>query len=193
MEYDEYDKTLGGITWELLTVLSEGVTGRKADSHRWTNLDGVGLAHAHDIDWLARLLVPPATTPAENRLKYGELMASWHVAMPFSEAERHWLWDDGGAGTCAPAGSQGSEDWMKVVRQNEAQIVSAGISRVVRGYDLLQRWWSWRREAGAYAGQGSLDQARNALAGLTKLLAPERELPQAYLALHPRGENQPTI
>jgi hypothetical protein len=180
-EYDEYDQTLGGITWELLNVLSEDVADYKVDGHDWTTLDDEGLVRAHDVDWLGRLLVPPATTPGENRIKYVELMASWHTALPFSEAERHWLWSENGAGAGTPG--LGSEEWMVTVRQSEARIVSAGISRIVRGRDLLQRWWAWRREIGEYAGQGSLDQAREAVVGLTALLKPDMGLPEPYLAL----------
>jgi hypothetical protein len=69
--------------------------------------------------------------------------------------------------------------------------MSAGIRRVIHGRDLLQRWWSWRRETGEYAGQGSLDQARDALEGVIELIAPELGLPETYVALRATGDDQP--
>ena len=46
----------------------------------------------------------------------------------------------------------------------------AGVRRVVSGRDLMRRWIAWRREAGEYEGQGSHDQARDALRTMQELM-----------------------
>jgi hypothetical protein len=69
-------------------------------------------------------------------------------------------------------------------------IISGGIHRVVSGRELLGRWVSWRREAGDFAGQGTLDVARDSLAQLVEIVVPGTPLPESYAALsrQPSGE-----
>lgn len=45
----------------------------------------------------------------------------------------------------------------------------------------MRRWLSWRSETDEYTGQGSLDQAREALADLIGLVAPDETLPSSYI------------
>ena len=65
-----------------------------------------------------------------------------------------------------------------------ATIVSCGIHKVVSGRELLGRWVSWRRETGDFAGQGTLDVARDSLAELVEIVVPGTPLPKSYVALH---------
>jgi hypothetical protein len=62
-------------------------------------------------------------------------------------------------------------------------IVSGGIHKVVSGRELLTRWVSWRREASQFAGQGTLDMARDALAELVGIVTPGQPLPESYRTL----------
>lgn len=183
IEYAGYDKLVGKAAYQLLDLLSQDTTGVEGDEHGMTTSDYSALHGAFEVDWLGRLLVPPATTLLDNRIAYIERMASLRTAMPFSEAERGWFFDEHGGGD--------SINWFEVARNSEVQLVSAGLSRIAHGRDLLQRWWSWRRETGEYTGQGSLNQARRALAGITELLAPELGLPETYLTLRTVDDEQP--
>ena len=98
-----------------------------------------------------------------------------HGAMPFDEVERDWLFE-------AHDETQGPNS-ITLIRRREATIVSGGLRRVVQGRDLIRRWWSWRRETDEFSGQGSLDQARDALRDLVVAHCDDPELPESYLAL----------
>jgi hypothetical protein len=189
--WEKVDKESAGQAFVLLDLLSQDLAPLEADVHGWTESDRQALGVAQDFNWVSRLLVPPEAVSAENRMEHMELMATFRAALPFAEAERKWLLDDHHRE--ALGRHIGEQKWFEVIRHSEASLVSDGIIRVVRGRDLLQRWWSWRREAGEYAGQGSLDQARYALEGVIGLMAPELGLPETYVALHrAQGEKPPS-
>lgn len=91
-----------------------------------------------------------------------------HAALPFTEPERAWLW--GANGRDAPEGLVGEA----------AEIMAGGVLRVVQGRDLVRRWWAWRRETDEFAGQGSLDEARQTLGMLAETLVTEPNWPREY-------------
>lgn len=187
--WDRIDKENAGQAFVLLNLLSQDLVPLESDAHGWTNADRSALAVTQDFNWVSRLLVPPESVSAENRMEHMELMATFRAALPFAEGERKWLLDDHHRGTQGE--HIGHPAWNEVIRHSEVSLVSAGIMRVVHGRDLLQRWWSWRREVGKYASQGSLDQARSALEGVIGLLAPELGLPEAYVELRASGDRSP--
>lgn len=182
IEYDQYDKVVGGLIHGCLGQLSLNVRALETDAHGWTAADSEALDALQEIDILEPLLVPPATTPMENRQAFKLGMATFYAALPFTESERRWLLVDPEL-MPPPDAIPVNEAYVTFIRQTEGEIMSAGIVRVVQGRDLLQRWWSWRREIGEYAGQGSLDRARDALKNTIGLLTPELGLPEAYAAL----------
>jgi len=101
------------------------------------------------------------------------------AALPITGPERSWL------AMRYVAGLDPSYDSVaKDLGGQEAEIVSGGIRRVVRGGDLLKRWIAWRRQTGDYANQGTLDLAREALRGIVeKLVLYEDPLPPSYVIL----------
>jgi hypothetical protein len=183
IEYDRYDKIVGGIARRSLDALSRDLTSLESDEWGWTSADYRGLHGVYEVDWLGRLLVPPSTTPLVNRIRFNDHMASLRAAIPVSEAERKWLFDGSDDRQLGQYRGLSDPHSLEIARDSEASLVSAGVIRVVHGRDLLQRWWSWRRETGEYADQGSLDQARSALKGVIGLLAPELGLPEALVEL----------
>lgn len=107
------------------------------------------------------------------------LALRYHVALPFHEAERQWLYDLYAVDRPKPLDA--------VRRSREAIIVSGGLQRVVHGRELLRRWWSWRRQTDEFSGQGTVDIAREALREMNEKYAPERGLPDPYRNLvYPR-------
>lgn len=184
IEFDRFDKTVGDIAVRSLDCLSRDVTGLEADEHGWTQLDHEAFSSLREGDWLARLLVPPATATVGSRVAFNAGMASLRQALPFSEAERQWLFDDPDAKRRKEFGLAMDQNYVEAVRQSEAQLMSGGLRRVVHGRDLMQRWWSWRRETGEYADdRGGLNQARESLKDLIMLLTPELGLPESYTTL----------
>jgi hypothetical protein len=109
-----------------------------------------------------------AMPPDQGRQARHELstgLAVYHEALPFSEGERRWL-------------SQVCNDTPEVpvaeemFRLEEAEVITAGVRRTVKGGDLTRRWWSWRRQTDEFIGQGSLDAARLGLDSIAKLFLP---------------------
>jgi hypothetical protein len=185
--WEKIDKNVASLAFRLLDMLSQDLAPLEVDAHGWTEADRQAFGLAQEMDYLARMVVPPETASVEHRVDYMATIAGFRTALPFAEAERRWLFDE----DCdIPVELSASHDeaWFESARRQEEELVSAGVVRVVRGRDLLQRWWSWRRETGEYAGQGSLNQARSALKGVIGLMAPELGLPETYEALR-GGEN----
>jgi hypothetical protein len=189
MGYDRFDKDVGALAVRSLDSLCREITDLDGDLLGLTPFDYGALGSLSEIDWLARLLVPPATTPLDNRVAFNEHMASLRQALPFTDAEREWLLDDPDhkhrqtESFMHPNDSQ----YIRVVRNSEAQLMSNGLYRMVRGRDLIQRWSSWRREKGEYADGAGLNQARESLRGIIELLVPDMGLPDSYL--HLQGVN----
>jgi hypothetical protein len=188
--FDRFDKEVGELAFRVLDYLSVDLAGLETDEHGWTKVDYDAFSDLQQADHLAQLMVPPTTATLDSRQAFNERMAAFNQALPFSDAERQWLFDDPDRkqyktlafGTTDPK-------YIEAVRQSEAQLMSAGLYRVVRGRDLMQRWWSWRRETGEYAdGRGGLSQARESLHGLVLLLTPELGVPESYSALQDGGE-----
>ena len=129
--------------------------------HNWSNLE---------------IKVPAARAELKADVEdLDDAVLRLHGAMPFDEVERSWL-----LGTYDEAYGPNS---IAIIRRREDTIVSGGLRRVVQGRDLMRRWWSWRREADEFSGQGSLDQARDTLADLVETYAADQALPERYLAL----------
>lgn len=173
---------VGRMAHETLNALCADVTAMPTDEHGWTRADYKGLHVVTQVDYLGRILMPPATTSPDTLAKLAGSMVTLRTALPFSEAERNWLYDDPD-GKADTAGSEEDIEYDDVVRQSSVRLVSAGLHRVVHGRDLMQRWWSWRRATGEYADGAGLNQARESLKGLIELLAPELGLPESYTAL----------
>lgn len=94
IRYDRLDKDLGAVAFGLLNELSQDITIMQADEHGWTELDYLALGSITELEWLERLIVPPVSTSEQSRIAFTQRMAGVHQALPFSEAERHWLFDD---------------------------------------------------------------------------------------------------
>jgi len=61
------------------------------------------------------------------------------------------------------------------IRKQRFEVFSGGMHRVVKGRDLMRRWWSWRRETDEFEGQGSLEQAKVAITEFTVILKSDLE------------------
>jgi hypothetical protein len=100
----------------------------------------------------------------------------FHVALPFEEAERAYLIEN-----IAFDGKRPTE--TDDMLRHEARIVSRGIHKIIVGHELIRRWLAWRQQIDEYSGQGTLDQARIALAYITKNVRRYTPLPESYINL----------
>ena len=174
----------------LLGYLCDEHPGSDLDS--WGQADTTGFTSWRSLECeLQKLPLPEELDKDRQRLPFERLTAQLHSALPYSEGERHWLMNTEPPDpllllpvpldnkTIVEVQSRYHERYFGL----EARIVSAGLIHVVSGRDLMRRWLSWRSETDEYTGQGSLDLARDALASLIKLVAPDEDIPRSYLSL----------
>lgn len=108
---------------------------------------------------------------AHNRLDYAGNLREFHVALPFSEAERQWTADTLWRG--AYAGRRLGYPYGAVaIRRRVADLYDGGRSRRVSGTELMDTFWAWRREISEFEGAGSLDIAVEALRSIGQILLP---------------------
>jgi hypothetical protein len=97
------------------------------------------------------------------------------AATPFSQSERDWMLEP----PTRPTRERGTGDLIG----KSVELLDAGVFRVIEGEDLARRWWAWRRERDEFAGQGSLEVARQALGAMSLKLVSEQHWPRQHQAL----------
>lgn len=180
--YDQLDHRLADAAQHAHQMLSwtRGIPGIPSyvdpeDEYGWASLDEISLEAIHQVDLLGRLAVPSATASVDERLALIDGLAAVRQALPFSDAERQWLFREQDQHRIATGNVSlfSDADYRESVRQREARLMSDGVWRTVRGRDLMQRWCLWRRETGVYAGNPTaFQQTCDSLLGLTQLLDP---------------------
>lgn len=138
-----------------LFVELQGERDARSGSAQWDEDDVDAFEDLAELDIGRRFIEPE---PGLDGSKIGELHRSFQqlfAAVPFTEAERRWMYE--------PRTDRRHERGLEELIGSTAEIRDAGLLRVVSGRDLARRWWAWRRECDEFAGQGSLDEARNAL------------------------------
>lgn len=114
------------------------------------------------------------TSSREGGMALNDHLNGLHTALPFTEAERHWL-----VFTAYIIGGDENhrflEDTARFIRARTSELrYDAGHIREIRGRDLLDSWWAWRRDILEFEGQGGIDSARDSLRGIVDILLPTR-------------------
>jgi hypothetical protein len=137
---------------------------------KWDRSDRKAFAMLNDLEGNIGF-IEPAPDPAVSGGDIYDLFQEFsrlHAALPFSEAERVWLL------------KKSSDEWPDGIIGEAGEIMSSGVRRVVQGREMVRRWWAWRREADEFVGQGSLDEARQALGAIADTLVIESNWPPEY-------------
>jgi len=148
----------------------------------WHAADGEALTNYAELEWYVRHIRATDEVSVEEMGDFVIKLHALRQALPLTEAERNWIIDPS-LGTV----DAHEEHIVESIGIHEPELVSAGVRRVVSGRDIMRRWLAWRRETDEYAGQGTLDLAREALRGIVELLLPG-ELPPSYLTLRRFGD-----
>jgi hypothetical protein len=165
-------------SYNLLHQLS---LGRRRDQDGWQKTDARAFDEWAVLELRAESLVVPPSLDIERRREFRQAWQAFHAALPFDEAEGNWLWKNFKRGS--PRGVEYAELSSLIANDDsEAEIMSAGIRRVVKARELASRWVPWRAGSGAYEGQESVALARNALSEIVLLTHPSLGLPKSYLA-----------
>jgi hypothetical protein len=136
------------------------------DETDWRGFDDLFSLHG-DMDYLD-------TSWEEDGLGTGELMEPWQhftAALPFSEGERYWMID--ASRQHWRTGRNLDTSFSEHLVTIETAVMSGGLRQALRGRDLVRRWACWRREAGEFAGQGSLTTALFLLDHIAYELVPD--------------------
>jgi len=155
---------VGCIAADALADLESGPNWSEGQRRQWVGRDGWAFHECQEIERAAPHAL--AELDVGDGATLSDLLHTFHTALPYSEAEWHWLHR---AYYELPVGSG---RW-NIIRRQEIQLVSSGLRQVVYGRDLLRRWWAWRRETDEFRGQGTLDVARGALSAMVENFHPD--------------------
>jgi hypothetical protein len=139
-----------------------------SDPLEWQKADALALENWLEIEEAVPLLDVFDDVGGEDRRKLHDTLHAFHTALPFNEAERGWL---GRTYNKVNQIDGSAKDAPRLIEGHEDRIMMAGVRRIVSGRDLMRRWIAWRREADEYEGQGSIDQARDALRTMQELVS----------------------
>ncbi len=135
----------------------------------WNESDDMALEVWIEAEFLVPFLAPKdgVVTTDESYELFSDI-GRLHGAVPFSDAERHWLVDK--------YRDMSDDKQRSRLREQEIHLMSGGVRQVVQGRDLMRRWWSWRRQVDEFEGQRSLDAAIEAMQKIVDKVTPP-ELP----------------
>jgi hypothetical protein len=162
-------------------LLRELSLGRRRDQEGWQKADAHAFGSWAILELRAESLAIPISLDIERRREFRQSWQAFHAALPFDEAEGDWLWKNYVRRSPWKADSYVEMSALIADDDSEAEIVSAGIRRVVKARELASRWVPWRSGSGAYEGQEAVALARDALASIVLLTFPNLGLPKAYL------------
>jgi hypothetical protein len=103
-----------------------------------------------------------------------------HTSLPFSEGERHWLIYTMFIASGWIPHARHAHTAVGKVRQRTSGTPDAGHFRPVRGTDLLDAWWAWRRDVFEFENSGMIDYAASALRGIASILVPNMPQVASY-------------
>jgi hypothetical protein len=190
--YGQYGWRLGRSARGVAREIESGQPPSRGHNRYWTQSDHRAFTGALAVEQLSRFVRMSPDVPVDQRQGIADQLhgslSVFREAMPYSEAERRWLvdtdsrqhWshfvtDTDGAGHTRTRPASAAEK-LSGLDGAEGEIVSAGLLQVVRGRELMRRWWEWRRETEEFTGQGSREVAYEALQELGQMLVPDRQV-----------------
>jgi hypothetical protein len=167
------DSQFGDVGWEIAYFARELITHFSTEpeplgdgSQGMPQGDCQALEDWVMLDHQVPLIEVPPEVDGLVRQQAQDALLDFHIALPYSEAERKWL-----IGLYLDRPGRTAEHKPRLLELYEDRILMAGVRRVVSGRDLMRRWTAWRREIDEFEGQGALDQARQALVKIDELLS----------------------
>lgn len=165
--YGSHGNEIGQDAIRLFSILSE-VPTHDNPPYKWDKADYDAYHIFTELDTGLRFLEP---SPEVEGDEIGDLHRAFerlHMALPFSEAERHWLRE---------RPRRYEPDIAGAIWGQADEIMQDGLIRVVQGRELVRRWWAWRREVEEFAGQGALEETQQALGEIITTLVSDSNWP----------------
>jgi hypothetical protein len=168
---------VGQCAIEVLAGLSEPIADIE-DSDRklvvWSQDDGRVFSDLYELEGGIRLIDPTDIDGDELAGLYHAL-GRFHTALPLSEAERYWIFDPLDSRPSRRAWNIWQPETLADVTET---VTSGGLKQVIHGREVVRRLTAWRRETDEFAGQGTLDEAREALGEIALTLVSEKSWPR---------------
>jgi hypothetical protein len=175
---DDVGRRAVGVLAGLLEPVSELVSSEEG-LVVWSGDDFRVFEHLTELETGIRLIEPhPDKVDGGDIADLHRAFGRFHVALPLSEAERLWLFD--------PLKIRRYEKGEPGIHEPETllgvaeEVTSAGIKQVIQGSEVVRRLSAWRREQDEFAGQGTLDEAREALGEIALTLVTEDNWPRGH-------------
>jgi hypothetical protein len=182
-EWNERQKSTPPIEWGYITLeaLEAMVEPPASDgSRRWVGSDYNTLDAVCSLELNLRYFGLPNSSSDEVVDGLHGFLDRWHSALPFDEPERTAVYDLHLKSSDNLIMDANAPSLAELLRDTELELMSSGVRRAVRGRDLLQRWWEWRRGVGAFEGQGRDEEATKALGLMTARLLERSEIDYYY-------------
>lgn len=176
--YADLGEATGEHAYLLLDALCQPLTGEGYDEHGWHDADSDALSALGEFEFLLPHIRATDEVSLEEMIDFDTKIAALHLALPFTEAERNLL-----VRTNRGLIEVQYRHLVEQFASASGEVIHAGKRSLIDGQELLWRWAAWRHQSGEYAGQGTLDIARETLRGIVRLLAPGEPLPDSYRQL----------
>ncbi|MHB8242653.1 MAG: hypothetical protein ACYDHN_11750 [Solirubrobacteraceae bacterium] len=156
---------IGDYARELIENFSAEPDELGPESHEMPKSDYRALEDWLEIEEAVPLIDVTLDVEGSERRMVHNALFEFNTALPFSEAERGWL-----NRMYRHLARQSAKEMPQAIECYEDQVMASGVRQVVSGRDLMRRWVAWRRQTDEYEGQGSLDQAVEALRSIETLM-----------------------
>jgi len=170
--YGDMGYYAGQTAHRLLEALSKPLLKTEYDrQHGWYWAEDDALALVSELEMSAPHIRATGEVLVAEMDQFHTGITAVRLALPLTEAERVFLREDG------------PDVLLKDILQYGGDFIAQGVRQPIDGRDMVRRWLAWRRETDEFAGQGTLDVAREALRGIVQLLQPNERLPIPYRQL----------
>lgn len=132
-----------------------------------------------DLEGGIECIRPDSSVEASTARDLHRAFRRFHTSLPLSEAERHW-WLHGASDRQTSRVDPCQPDSLLGVAE---EVTSGGLRQVIQGRELVRRMGAWRRQTDEFAGQGTLEEARQALGDIATTLVTEANWPSEHEAL----------
>jgi len=102
-----------------------------------------------------------------------EYIDYFHRSLPFTAQERRWLISR--VFGSSPYQSLNEEEAVRVVGLSETSLGDGESLATLKGGEVLDRWWAWRRGAFEFAEDGGVVGASRALSGIVSVAVPDEQ------------------
>lgn len=173
---------VGDYALDLLAELSKPVSSlQEVTEHKpiWSRDDAGVFDAMYQIEGASLFIIPSEEADPNDIGDLDRAFGRFHVSLPLSETERRWLFHP------LDLEQERQRTWSLMRPESlidvAEELTSGGLRQVIQGREVLRRLAAWRRETDEFAGQGTLNEAQEALGEIALTLVTEPRWPREHL------------